>query len=515
MPRNLDLALRTPGQVLLLERGHAQALVDRGLEEHPPRQSRSLLSRAIGAVARLGRPVAMEDDEGPAIDRSKLAMPEIIWAGTVEYGDGYAIVEGIAIVDVEGVLTPDGYIDWWSWCWVGGYAQIGAAIRAARADDRVHAVFMRVDSPGGYVDGCFDLAEEIAADNGKAGGKPVWVYARMSCSAAYALSASADRIVAAAEADVGSIGVLILHVDVSGLYAEHGIKIEAIESLPRKTDGAEWKPLSEDARAHLKGAVDQIARRFAGVVTAGRDLSADDIAALQARWFLAQHDDPAQSGLALKLVDEIASERAAFAALQSSLSNQTETGAPAATGEDAATAARAGGKKETDMSLKEQIEALRTKAAKGDKAAIAELKAMGVPVKADTSTTEEDDPEVDEEQAATEEEPAEEEDGEDETEPKPAATGTKAGFALLKAPEAKGRTALANELAAKVASKKLTYGEAKKMLAAAPKGSRLGDAMAGRDHNPGADGADAGKPAAGLGTAVDRMLARTGRKATA
>jgi signal peptide peptidase SppA len=498
MPRSLDLVLRTTGSVLLLEPNHAQALVDRAFEERRPPQTGGLLSRALGAVARLGRPKAMEDgddNDGPSVDRSKLALPSISWAGTVEYGDGYAIVEGVAIIDIEGVLTPDGYIDWWNWCWVGGYAQIGAAIRAARADERVEAIFLRVDSPGGYVDGCFDLADEIAAGNAKAGGKPVWVHARMSCSAAYALSAAADRIVAAAEADVGSIGVLVLHVDVSGLYAEHGIKIEAIQSAPRKTDGAEWKALSDDARSHLQGVVDQIARRFSATVTAGRGISTEAIAALQARWFLAQHDDATQSGLALKLVDEIASEQAAFAALTTSLSS----GAPSPT---LATT-------ETEMGLKEQIAALRDKAAKGDAAALAELKAMGVALKADTST--EGDPEDEEDkQDGGADEDTENEGDEDKTEPKPAATGTKAAFALLGAKEAKvaGRSDLARELAAKVADKKLTYGEAKKMLASAPKGSRLADAMAGRDHNPGTDVGDPSKPAAGLSAAVDRLNAK-------
>lgn len=308
---DLDLTMRTPGRVLMLERRHAQALVDRAFEERRGAQGGNLLTRALGAVARLHRPQADADID--AADRTRLALPQIAWAGSVEWGEGYAIVDGVAVIDITGVMTPDGYYDWWDDCWVGGYAQIASAVATARADERVRALFLRVNSPGGLVDGCFDLAEQIAAGNGAAGGKPVWVHARMACSAAYALAASADRIVASAESDVGSIGVLVLHADVSAWYAEHGLKIEAIQSGARKTDGAEWKPLSADARAHLQGVVDQIARRFFATVSAGRGLSVEAIAALEAQWFLAAHDDPAMSGLALGLVDAIAPEAAAFA----------------------------------------------------------------------------------------------------------------------------------------------------------------------------------------------------------
>ena len=505
--RNLDLALRTPGQVMLLERGHAQALLDRDLMDRPSRpSSRGLLARTMTAVGRLMKPVAMDDDDDDAPPR--LAMPQISWAGTVEYAEGYAIVDGIAVIDIEGLLTPDGYIDWWNWCYCPGYAQIGAAIAAARADERVEAIFLREDSPGGYVDGCFDLADDIRAGNKANGGKPIWAFARMACSAAYALAAACDRIVATAEADVGSIGVLVMHYDISGFYAEYGIKIEAIQSGARKTDGADWKPLSEDARAHLQGVVDQIARRFGATVTAGRGISADDIAALQARWFLAQHDDPAQSGLALKLVDAIAAERAAFMALKQSLTSSTG-GAKAGSGSQSASDANRTATTETDMSLTEQVAALRDKAAKGDAAALAELKALGLAPKADAAPADDDEDEQDDD--APDKKDGEDDDEEDDDkEPEAKATGTKAGFAILGHKEARGRTDLATKLGKKVSSGKMTYGEAVGMLAAAPKGNRLADAMAGRDRNPGTDGGSDGasKANAGLAAAVDRMNAK-------
>lgn len=503
---DLDLHLRTPGRLMLLERAACQTLLDRTLEGRPARSG--WLGRLLGST----RPAASGDDK----DRGEtLAMPPIRWASDVEYANGYALVEGIAIIDVEGVMTPEGYFDWWSESFVPGYAQIGEALDAALADTRVRAVLLRVNSPGGLVDGCFDLAARIRAGSKI---KPIWAHCRMACSAAYALASGASRILAPAEADIGSIGVLIMHYDFTQMYAEWGIKVEAIQSGARKTDGADWKPLSDDARTHLVSVVGQVAKSFVGTVVAGRGLTEDAVRAQEARWFLAQHDDPAQSALGLGLVDEIANERVAFAALIQSLSDNAAPGAPDGEG----STARAEHQEESDMALKDTIAALRAKASKGDKSAEAELKKFGISVTAgdseaeaegedkDTSGAgdEEDDEDDDAAEAAADDGEGDEE-GDDDKEPEAKATGSNAGFALLGCAEAKGRDGLAKELGRKVAAKTMTYGEAKRLLGSAPKASRLGDAMAGRDRNPGRDGSAA---KGGLGAAVDRLNVKRQQK---
>lgn len=493
---DLDLLLRTPGRVLLLERNAAQALLDRVFEER--RAHGGLIGRLTGGVGRR-RPHAEED-------RRIVALPQITWSTDVAEGNGYIVVNGVAVVDVTGVLTPDGFYDWWDDCYYGGYAQIGAAIAAARADDRVRAIFLRINSPGGLTDGCFDLAQAIADGNAKHGGKPIWSSCRMACSAAYALASATDRIVAGAEADVGSIGVYVLSLDFSEYYSEAGIKIEAIQSGARKTDGASWKPLTPDARAKLQGVVDQIARRFFAAVNAGRRLSVDDIAALEGQWFLAQHDDPKQSGLALGLVDQIATEQAAFAALLQSLPSPGP--APTGSGSSATTTARTE-TSETDMTFAEQLADLRSRAAKGDAAAKAELKKLGISPNAAADDSGDDDDDEDDGDGPKKDEADDEDEDDDEAEPEAKATGHKAGFALLRHKDAKGRTDLANRLGAKVAEGKLTYGEAAEMLGAAPKSRPLGDAMAGRDRNPGPDGGSSATKSASqeLAAAVQRRVA--------
>lgn len=496
MHLDLDLHLRTPGRLMLLERNACQTLLDRTMEGRPAAGRTGWLGRLLGST----RPTAERDEA----DRTeKLAMPPVRWASDVEYANGYALVEGVAIIDVDGVMTPDGYYDWWSDCWYGGYAQIGEALDAALSDSRVRAIMLRVNSPGGLVDGCFDLAAQIRAGRDV---KPIWAHCRMACSAAYALASGASRILAPAEADIGSIGVLIMHYDFTQMYAEWGIKVEAIQSGARKTDGAEWKPLTDEAREHLNSVVGQVAKSFVNTVVAGRGLTEDAVRAQEARWFLAQHDDPTQSGVGLGLVDEIANERAAFAALIKTLSEPVDAGAPDGEG----TTARADTAEEPDMALKDTISALRAKAKAGDKKALADLQAFGIALEADPDEAgdEEENAEGGDDEEEQPEAAADEDgDGEDDEnkEPEAKASGSNAAFALLGCTEAKGREGLAKELGRKVAAKKMTYGEARRLLGAAPKASRLGDAMAGRDRNPGRDD---GKAAGSLGAAVDRLNAR-------
>jgi signal peptide peptidase SppA len=507
---NLDLVLREPGRLVLIERRALLARLAMPLSDRLSQRDGARSAGVFANVAKLLRLARRDDEAGDDVagGTQKLALPFIPWAAEAEPADDYLLYREIAIIDVCGILTRRGYYDWWEYGWVGGYEGLGAAIARARADSRVKAIFLRIESPGGLSDGCFELCDDIIAGSARKGGKPIWAHCHVACSAAYAIAAACDRIWSVAEGEVGSIGVYMLHMDATEWLKSEGLKVEAIESGAHKTDGQFWKPLDDNARASFQAVVDQVARRFAATVSAGRGLTAEAVIAQEARWYLARHDEAERSGLALGLVDDIATEPAAFAALQVSLSNETGAGAPAAAGDDAASnAARAESTMEMDMSLKEQIAALRTKAAAGDAAAIADLKAMGVALKAEAEGDDKD-KKKDAKTEGGEDGEGDDEEDDDGKEPAAKATGSRAGFALLSCKEARGRDELAKKLAAKVAAGKLGYGEAKDMLAAAPKASRLADAMAGRDQNPGSpDGG--GNAGAGLAAAVDRVIAKT------
>ncbi|MBX9707043.1 MAG: hypothetical protein K2X61_03820, partial [Caulobacteraceae bacterium] len=123
-----------------------------------------------------------------------------------------------------------------------------------------------------------------------------------------------------------------------------------------KTDGAWWAALSDRARDDLQAEIDQCGRDFVADVIAGRpQLTVDEVLATQAAVYMGHHDEPARSALSLKLVDDLASEEAAFAALRDQVSGSTPSPAPgsiATTAEAPRGRASASAEKEGRMAIK-------------------------------------------------------------------------------------------------------------------------------------------------------------------
>ena len=91
------------------------------------------------------------------------------------------------------------------------------------ANPSVRGVIMDVDSSGGEVGGLFDLVEQIGAIKA-ASRKPLWAVANEGAlSAAYAIASTADRLYVTQTGEVGSIGVVAVHVDESGADAKAGL----------------------------------------------------------------------------------------------------------------------------------------------------------------------------------------------------------------------------------------------------------------------------------------------------
>ena len=95
----------------------------------------------------------------------------------------YDVVQGVAIVSISGVLVHDE--SWWGMGEMS-YSSIAQSIMAALLDDDVRCIALHVNSPGGEVSGCFDLADAMYDLRG--GEKPiVAIVDEMAYSAAYAL----------------------------------------------------------------------------------------------------------------------------------------------------------------------------------------------------------------------------------------------------------------------------------------------------------------------------------------
>lgn len=143
------------------------------------------------------------------------------------------------------------------------------AFKAAANDPSVVAIVIDIDSPGGRVDLVPETAAMIRAARKE--GRPIVAIAdTLAASAAYWIACAADELVVSPSGEVGSIGVYVLHEDISGLLEEMGVKMTFIHEGARKVEGNPFEPLGDAAKAELQRNVRAAYDMFVADVAKGR-----------------------------------------------------------------------------------------------------------------------------------------------------------------------------------------------------------------------------------------------------
>ena len=151
----------------------------------------------------------------------------------------------------------------------------GAALRSAVKDSSVGAIVLDVDSPGGNVYGVQELWSTIMAARGE---KPIVAVANsMAASAAYWVATAADEIVVSPGGEVGSIGVIAAHEDVSAKEEKEGIRHSLITFGKHKALGNPFEPLSDADRDYLQKRVNECGEMFVSSVAKGRGISRSSV----------------------------------------------------------------------------------------------------------------------------------------------------------------------------------------------------------------------------------------------
>jgi ClpP class serine protease len=205
---------------------------------------------------------------------------------------------GIAVVPILGPLVTRG--DWLtSLLGASDYGEIASAVEAALADPSVRAVLLEIDSPGGEVGGLFDLVDRLVSLR-EAAQKPLWAVASESAlSAAFAIASVADRLYVTRTAEVGSIGVVAIHVEESVADVMAGLKWTLVHAGDRKIDGNAHEPLSDTAFSAIQADVDVLHADLVALVARNRNISPDAVRATEAAIYRGQRGIDA--GLADKL----------------------------------------------------------------------------------------------------------------------------------------------------------------------------------------------------------------------
>ncbi len=210
------------------------------------------------------------------------------------------VTDGVAVIDIRGVMlaSPDPLDEFF-----GGFTNTRAVTRlveSAANDSAVKAIILRVDSPGGSVEGLAELGDAVRSASRRK--RVVAQVEGLAASAAYYVASAASEIVAGRMDLVGSIGTVLVVFDASKAFADAGLRVVPIVSGKFKATGTLGTPLTADEQAYLQGIVDSYFADFRRAVMSGRGvrLSLASMSAVSdGRIF------PATNALELGLVDSL------------------------------------------------------------------------------------------------------------------------------------------------------------------------------------------------------------------
>lgn len=244
--------------------------------------------------------LALRAERGPRPEPMFPNRPEALGETAPQSG-------GIQVLQLHGVMVPR----------AGMMGDVSSAVstsqflarfRQAAADPNVSALVLDVDSPGGQVDFVPELA--AAVRGARREGRPIIAVANTSAmSAAYWVASQADELVATPSAQVGSIGVMMRHMDQSARAEREGVRVTYISAGPRKVEGNPFSPLGDEARAALEARVAETYAMFVGDVARARGVPPSVVRAdpeKAERHFGGGRSYGAATALSLGMIDRIA-----------------------------------------------------------------------------------------------------------------------------------------------------------------------------------------------------------------
>lgn len=213
-----------------------------------------------------------------------------------------------ALISVIGSLVNRG-------AWIGAnsgltsYEGLAAQIDEIAGERSISNVVFDIDSYGGEATGMAALAAKIR--NLRQTKKVVAVVNDVAASAGYGIASGAKEIVISPTSIVGSIGVVMMHLDRSVEMQAKGIRPTLIHAGAKKVDGNPFGPLPDSVRADMQKDVLAFYDQFLETVEAGRGkrrLSAEKARKTEADVFIGQ--DAIKAGLADRMasLDDILAE---------------------------------------------------------------------------------------------------------------------------------------------------------------------------------------------------------------
>jgi protease IV len=179
--------------------------------------------------------------------------------------------QGVSIVRMEGTMVTGQAED----ADTIGSEVVGRELRDAADDPMVEAIVLRINSPGGSPAAAQEIIGDLEYAKTK---KPVVVsMGDIGTSAAYYVSAHADRIYADPDTFTAGVGVIWKFSDMSRWMEREGYNVSVVKSGSKKDMGSTTRPLSDDEEQYAQKIVTDSFENFITDVTTQRVIARTDI----------------------------------------------------------------------------------------------------------------------------------------------------------------------------------------------------------------------------------------------
>jgi len=169
--------------------------------------------------------------------------------------------EKVAIIEVRGVIIDP--------------QPIVERLVKLRKNEKIKAIVLRIDSPGGAV----GPAQEIYAEVKKAQKekKVLASVGSVAASGGYYIACGADKIMANPGSITGSIGVIVESLNIEELLHKLGLKSVVVKSGKVKDMGSPFRPMTDEEKQLLQGVLDSVHDQFIRAVAEGRNLPLEKV----------------------------------------------------------------------------------------------------------------------------------------------------------------------------------------------------------------------------------------------
>lgn len=194
------------------------------------------------------------------------------------------VTNGVGLVEVKGLIIDP--------------QETVKQLKDFAKDDKVKAVVLRIDSPGGVVGPSQEIWSAVKKLKEK---KQVIVsMGSVAASGGYYIAAPANLIYANPGTITGSIGVLMKFSNLEGLMNKVGMKSFTLKTGKFKDVGSPARKMSEEERAMLQSVIESTHSQFVRAVAEGRKLPEAQVRAIaDGRIF------SGEQAMANKLVDRL------------------------------------------------------------------------------------------------------------------------------------------------------------------------------------------------------------------